>query len=201
MSFLPVVEKDGAEQLVDDVTAFFLAHNVRAAVVEGWRERQKQNNQGPGGAARVVFTPGDEDGSCGELSLEHLRAGEVSIYDQSMPPNVVAKARRLRMWAQTLVVSVWAHDDTKSSDERAQIEAVRQLFSWTVRAVQASPAGAANAQWGKIRWASGEKTQTPTELRNGAELRAWLELRTVILDTPVGIAYPAPALTTDPVKR
>lgn len=195
---LPIVEKDALDQLVDDVVAYFAANGVKAAVSIGWKERTKQINQGPGGAARVVFTPSDDDGSAGFLDLKNMRAGEVPIFDTSDPPVMVAQARKLRTWHETIVVSVWAHDNTKPDDERLQRRAAKQLVSWMIRAVQDSPAGKANAEWSKASASFGQKGDAsfPTELRNGVEYRLWLELRSPVLDRPVELAYPAPALTS-----
>lgn len=201
---LPIVETDALEQLADDVVAYFAASNVRAAVSIGWKERTKQINQGPGGAARVVFQPSDDDGSAGNFDLTNMRAGEVPIFDTTKtPPLQVAHARRLRTWHETIVVNVWAHDDSKPDDERAQRRAAKTLVSWTMRAVQASAAGAANAQWGKATASYGQKGSQsfPTELRNGVEYRLWLELRSPVFDRPVELAYPGQKLNTVPVKE
>jgi hypothetical protein len=195
---VPVNFRPGLSKLVDDVRAYFKVMNCTASVRIGFRERRKQDNQGVGGANRVVFTPCDDNGDGGELSLEHLKPGLRDITNGASPPVVVARFRELFTYHRIVVVSVWAHDDSKADDEERQIAAVDNLRDLVVQGIKQSQAGAANAFWKKTQWTYGPTI--PVELRNGVEWRGWLELREPIPDRPIEVAYPAPVLDTVPAK-
>lgn len=178
--------KSGLVSLVDSVRGYFNGRfdpSERPVVVLGWRERTKQVNQGPGGANRVVFTPSDDSG----------RGGRIVGTQQPGPrtfgtaPNTIT-TRALFDWERQLVVSVWAFDRTKPTDEAAQIEAVETLFEWVVRAVQQT--ARANATWTDVTW-----TVEPVEHAFGRELRAGLIFRHPLFDAESDVAFPMGAIT------
>jgi hypothetical protein len=153
----------------------------------GFRDRTEQTNQGERRAARVVITPCDDDGKGGDI-LQPSRPGPRDIVDGNSVR--VGTVRALRSWKRLLLVSVWAVDSERPTDEEAQIEATDALFELVVRAVQ--HAATANAVWGKARW-----TKSPVELSFGRELSAELVLDTPIYEEPVEVTYPNGELTKE----
>lgn len=108
------------EIVFDAVKALFDDEGPPVACVFGWREVPKQINQGPGGAARVVFVPG-LDGKAGEY-MGARRPGR--------------NPRPLRTLVESARVHCWAFDSTAPNDERAQYRAAMLLHDATVRAIE-----------------------------------------------------------------
>lgn len=175
--------------LVASVRAFFVANGVTATVAAGWRERTKQINQGPGRANRVVFTPSDDSGKGGRI-VGTQQPGQ----RQFGAPDATISTRALYDWERVVTVSVWAADTSDLHDEEKQIEAVEDLFEWTMRAVQASAFN--NGLWGDVIW-----TVDPTEQVFGRELRASLVFRHPMFDTPNDVVFPQGAITQDPPRE
>lgn len=172
--------QSGLVAMVASVREYFEAADVTATVSLGWKQPTQQINQGPGGANRVVFIPSDPSG----------RGGKILPARQPGPRQVDASTtvRSLYSWDRQLVVSVWAVDATAPQDEALQIEAVEDLFGWTIRAVHAF--AHADARWGDVAW-----TTSPVEHVFGRELRAGLSLNHPMFDVPIGLAFPTPAIT------
>lgn len=169
----------GLVALVASVQSYLTARNVTANVSLGWRQDTKQINQGPGRANRIVFIPSDQGG----------RGGKIIGTQQPGPrrfgsPTADTTARALFDWERSLLVSVWAVDGSDPHNEAKQIEAVEDLFEWTIRAVHHSAFN--NARWGDVAW-----TTSPTEHQFGRELRAGLTFRHPLFDTENVIVYPA----------
>jgi hypothetical protein len=166
--------------MVAGVQAFFTARGVTANVSLGWKEASKQVNQGAGRANRVVFIPSDRSGRGGALKLDrNLQPGQRHFGS----PVKDASAKALYTWERLLTVSVWAVDSTAPNDEGKQIEAVEDLFEWTIRAVH--DFAHASAQWGEVAWLA-----TPIERQFGRELQASLVFRHPMFDTPQDRAFP-----------
>ena len=162
--------------LVEGVRAWFSDNAIDASIVLGWKERTKQANQGPGGAARVVFSPSDDSGKGGKLSQDFGNRGPGG------------NPRPLVMWERTCVVAVWARDPDAPGDDEGAIEAVETLLEQVVQAVQAVAGN--SARWGEVLW-----TVSPNELSFGRELRASLTLRGPLFDRTSEIATPSPVIT------
>jgi hypothetical protein len=178
--------KSGLVALVDSVRAYLDARfgpSERPVVALGWRERTKQINQGPGGANRVVFTPSDDNGRGGRIIGTQQPGARTFGTGQDK-----TTTRALFDWERTVIVSVWALDRTKPTDEAAQIEAVETLFEWVVRAVQQS--AYANAKWTDVNW-----TVEPVEHAFGRELRAGLIFRHPLFDSENDVAFPTGVIT------
>lgn len=176
----------GVVALVGGVQSYFAARSVTAAVSLGWKQPTAQVNQGTGRANRVVFIPSDSSGRGGRLSQDGLQPGARYFGPPASPADTTVRA--LWTWERSLVVSVWAVDTTDPHNEAKQIEAVEDLFEWTVRAVHYFAHN--NARWGDVAW-----TTSPVEHSFGRELRAALTFRHPLFDTETGVAYPTPAIT------
>lgn len=178
---MPVTISSGLVALVASVRTYFTSNAVTATARLGWKQPTQQINQGPGGANRVIFIPSDPSGRGGSLDGGARQPG----------PRVFGgdtTARSLVSWKRLVTVSVWAVDTSDPHDEEKQIEAVEDLFEWTIRAVHAY--AHADARWGEVVW-----TVSPIEHVFGRELRAALTLNLPMFDKPTGLAFPAPAIT------
>lgn len=187
-----VTFQSGLLGAVDAVRAFFAQNNVDAVVEAGWKRRVRQDNQSANGAGRVVFTPsGSDDGDGGKLAQVRF-PGPRNLRDPSAtnPTKVVGSVRSLLEWERRVLVSVWAVDvdPQRREDEAAQIQAVEDLFEWTIRAVHSAPGAFASVVWGSTRWTP------PLERAFGLELRFDLTFRHPMFDTPRMLVFPGGAL-------
>lgn len=155
------------------VAEHFLSAGVDARVVYGWTEHGKQINQGPRGANRVVFRPGDDGGKAGQIGP---------------PIRTTTAPRTLATWSTYLDVFVWASDPNLPGDEAAQVGATVCLFEELFRAVHTLYSG--YYRFGDPRW-----VVSPTEYAFGRELRVGLTLHIPIRDAANPQATPTPALT------
>src|SRR5581483_465297 len=114
VSFVPL--------LVTTVQQYFTAQGITAKVDFGRKARDKVVNQGPGGANRVVFMPGDPGGSAGKISGARQNVGQ--------------NPRPILTWEKLLTVSVWAVDTSDPANELLQFAAVEALFEATVAAIR-----------------------------------------------------------------
>lgn len=183
---MAVTVSSGLVALVASVRSYFEAHGVTANVSMGWKEPAKQVNQGAGRANRVVFIPSASNGRGGSIGATQQpgarRFGTV--------PNDV-ETRALFDWERLVTVAVWAVDTDAPNDEEKQIEAVEDLFEWTIRAVHAFARN--NARWGEVSWLA-----SPIERQFGRELQASLTFRHPLFDSPADRAFPGFAITKDP---
>lgn len=166
-------------QLHADVAAYFAAtwKPKPAAVLFGMKERWKQINEGTGGTNRVVIIPGTIDGKDGVILA---------------PTGVGGNPRELHTQPKIVTFSLWAADNStpdRSSDERAQQNAIEQMQEWVIRAVQQSIAGEANAVWGECSY-----NRNPNELRYGVEYLMQLAVDSTFYDLAALVAFPVPAV-------
>jgi hypothetical protein len=170
--------------LVASTAAWFASQGVTAHVgAAGWKERFKQNNQGPGGANRVCFIPGDPtSGRDGKLK----RGRQTST-----------NPRTLLEWDRTITISVWACDNSNRNDEGKQIAAVEALLERTIQAVQRAYdpetgqlVGAANVVWDGVTW-----NVANTDMAFGREVLVPITLKVPFLDVPYDVAFPEPIIT------
>ncbi|MDB4996650.1 MAG: uncharacterized protein JWM74_4082 [Myxococcaceae bacterium] len=179
--------KSGSVALVKAVRAFFEDSQITAKVSLGWKERAKQDNQGAGGANRVVFTPSDDSGAGGRITAVR---GVGDRLDGDLAAGTAESRRGLFNWERIFLVSVWAVDTSTLNDpenEEAQIEAVELLFEHVMQAVQAF--AGQTAKWGDVRW-----TVTPLERTFGRELRASLQFKHPMFDEKYAVVKPSPAV-------
>ncbi len=180
---LPLTGRSGLISAVNSVASFFTASGVTATVEVGWRRRERQDNQGPGGANRVIFSPSYDDTGAAGTMVPVRYPGDRTVRDGA--GNAKGTIRSLADWERKVLVSVWAIDAANQTSEAAQIEATETLFEWTMRAVHAAPGSFANAIFGDIKF-------TPPETRPfGLELLAALTFRQPIYDTPRDFYFPS----------
>lgn len=192
------VVRSGLVGLVRGVRAYFDANGVTAAVSLGWTQRYRQDNQGSGGANRVIFISGETDGSAGPPKV--LKGGEL---DRDGAQNFVAvnanneRIRALAWWHRIVTVSVWAADPASPQDEELQIEATDALLESTLQALHngSDPdtgqyTGGANIEhWGAVAY-----TTPPVEAAFGREYMFQIVILEGYFDAAVGMAYPGGAV-------
>lgn len=170
----------GLVSFVDRVQEYFTDHGVTAAVLLGRREVWRQDNQGPGGANRVVFSPGDKGGRFGQIAAAH----------QPGHRRTRGNARSLVNREALFVVSVWAVDNSDVTNERLQFLAADDLLEQTVRAVHW-------AAGGHYAWSSCDVRPDPNEIAFGVEYVASLTFRYPLLDVEVPIGTPDNEINKD----
>lgn len=176
--------RSGLKALMDGVQAYFVAHEVSATIDFGARALPRQDNQGPGGANRVVFVPFDPNsGDGGRIGQPYL-AGERDIMDEFAPELRVAATRGIGEWERTMMVSVWAFDPTAPTSELAHALLVEDLVEWTKRAVDY--AGGSNVTWGATKWT------VPKERFFGLEVRIGFVFSHPLYDVPDDVGFPDP---------
>lgn len=147
-------------QLYDDVVARFELDKTAADQPFGWRETYQHRT----GKARIVWVPGDETGSAGEMRA-------------ARNPGTKAEGRSLATLGELFTVHVSANDPQFPEDERKQYEATRALFDAWVRAVYL-------AAHGTILFGSPTWNTDKNERRYGAELVCVCEVEAKIPDSP-----------------
>jgi hypothetical protein len=194
-----MANQSGLLALVRGVRAYFEGNNVSAAVWLGWTKRSRTDNQGPGGANRVVFIPGEDAAQPGAPKV--LKAG---VLDRMAPQQHVTLNPRLRAlawWHEPVTVSVWAVDADHPQDEEGQIAATEDLLELTIQALHNAVdptsglgVGFANIEeWGPPSW-----TLPPVEAPFGRELTFSFVLLVPLFDQPQGLAFPGPVVTRKP---
>lgn len=156
--------------LFEDVKAQFTADATNANLVFGWQERTKRINQGLGGAARVVFEPGEDKG----------KAGQYGPSVQNRRPMALRATRSLGTFLESCTVECWAFDASAPGNEQVQYEAARWLHDLTIRAIYRSPrVGHGSFEIKDPTWITDKK-----ELRFGAAIRFTLIVQAKIADDP-----------------
>lgn len=176
-----VVVSSGFLAVVASVRASFAAQGNTAVVEVGWKRRWRQDNQGAGGASRVVFTPSEDNGAGGNI-LPPKFPGDRQLRDGSN--NVVGHVRALADEEHTSIVSIWAVDNTDRENEELQIAAVETLKEQTMNAIYESQGAFASVTWGAKTWTP------PPERAFGLELRFGMTLRTPIFMPPTLRIFP-----------
>lgn len=158
------------QQIVDGTAERLPA--ASPSVVFGWREPVKKDNQGPGGANRVVVQPGDAGGKVGDLEGAKLPGRN--------PPPIATMIEVATIW-------MWAQDPNDSS-ELGQWRAARRLHDVVVPIIIRTFRG---------RWKQLSKVWVRPELerRFGAEMQMVIALEAMIPDdvvpqAPGGTATP-----------
>jgi len=174
-------------KLFADVRDYVATKNAGTAVLFGLKERTIQINQGSGGANRIVFIPGRlPGGEAGELEGVD-GPGEPNLPKVGGDPQV--KPRALFLHGKLATISIWAantdNDPSARVDELAQDAAIEQMLEWVIRGVKRSVAGAANAEWGPLRY-----NMSPIETKFGVELLVELTVGTQYFDDVPNIVYP-----------
>jgi hypothetical protein len=209
--------KNGLLALRDGVAAYFLAQGVPATVGQvGIKYRYFQVNEGPGGAMRVVFMPGEYDGSDaprtrrgGTLSPPRKASGQdskrfavPSLSDPSgfVPGPSTLNPAPLASNTEIATVSVWAVDPLDPQDEESAYIATFDLFELTLEAMHRAVdpdtgvhVGVANLRPGDYLWS------TPVgERAFGRELLYSFEHKGLFFFQPIDKATPQPAIHRNP---
>lgn len=174
------------KQLVDGVSSYFVANGVTAVVARGWKARAEQVNQGPGRANRVVFMGSKPDGAAGRF-VKPRQPGicEVGADPTTDPPTPASYLwRPLCDWQRLLQVSIWAYDGANRNDEGAQDDALYQLVTQTMRAVNSVAFG--NADFGA------SQITVPAERGFGLEMLIELTFQHAMPDLPQDLTQPSP---------
>jgi hypothetical protein len=194
-----MANRSGLLGLKRGLAAFFVAQDISASVRVGWTARSRQDNQGPGGASRVVLIPGDFDATTGAPRVQ--RAGRLDRDGPQNHVNLDPQLRALAWWHESVTCSVWGVDVERPKDEEAQIEATELLLEQTIQGLHNAvdpltntPAGFANLEdWGEPFW-----TLPPGEMAYGRELVFGFVLVVPLFDLPIDKGYPVPAVGRDP---
>jgi hypothetical protein len=179
--------------------------NGAPVVAVGWTPRSRQDNQGAGGAGRIVLIPGEFDATS-PATPKSLRAGTIDRdFEQNFVGNqgnlVGNQNMRIRaMWHAALTCSVWAVDPDQPQDEEGQIGATEDLLEFAIQAlhyavdpVTGQTVGAANVEYGEASW-----TLPPGEAGFGRELTFGIVIRVPLFDPPTVLAFPKPAIARNP---
>lgn len=174
--------RSGLVALVQAVRARLAADGVTAVCELGWRRRDIQINQGPGGANRIIFIPGDG----GRLSRD--------TRGKWNPAPLASDDMRV-------VMSVWAVDPVDTYDEEKQIEATETLREIAMNAVNTAvdaalnqALGVANIIWGEWKWSAELR-----EMNFGREMLVNFTLKTQIWRPAYDTATPAGVINRGPI--
>lgn len=170
-----MVDTLALEYLYDAVVTRFAAESTAAANHFGWREPPRQLGTSGGRGDRIVWTPGDPNGSVGTVQAAR---------EPGHTPD-----RSIATLAELFTVEITATDTSALKDERKQYAACRLLFDAWWRAVYRSSArGLVSVQSAKWLGGVGESP----DRRHGATIQAVCTILAKIPDTPL---TPAPADT------
>lgn len=163
------------EYLFDQVVARFAADSTVAANYFGWREPPKQLGVSGGRTARIVWRPGDPNGSVGAV--------------QSPRGPGATPARPLGDLKELFTVEITAADNTAPENERKQYAACRLLFDAWYRAVYLKAGGSFVVQ--SANWLRG--TGDSPVRRHGATMQVVCTILAKIPD----IQYTTAPVDTD----
>ncbi len=172
----------GTQHLLEGLRAYFRDNGVSAKVGVGVRELGRVDNQGQGGANRVIVTPFDPKSGSGGRILDPMNVGPRDIYSDDDPDVRVATVRALGDWERSMSVTVWARDNDAPEDEERHTYAVETLLEQTKRAIDA--VGLADVTWGATTWI------VPPERHFGIAVQVGLTFRHPIFDRPDEVGYP-----------
>jgi hypothetical protein len=200
----------GIVALFRDVAGYIETHWPeldRPAVLFGWRERQKQINEGVGGANRIVMVPGELEGADGTPEgIDGPGDNEggtfpgATVLDGVPLPQAITQStitphpRGLFSQVKLVTFSLWCGaGDTPDAvvDELAAQDAIETMQEWLYRAVQSSSVGKANGTWRKHTY-----NRKPNEMRFGTEYLMALEVLTPYFDRDNVVIYPSAATVT-----
>ncbi len=172
----------GTRRLLAGVRSYFTLHNVTAAVAVGLRATGRQDNQGAGGANRVVFVPFDPKSGAGGRLVPPIHTGPQDVPSVDDPTKRAGAARAIADWERQMVVEVWARDADLPGDDEAQLYAVEDLLEWTKRAVDAT--GYADVEWTTTGFI------VPPERNHGLAVQVGLQFTHPLFDVPDEVGYP-----------
>jgi hypothetical protein len=193
-----VGNRDAIVALRDATAAYFVANDVPAVVARvGLKYRTFQVNQGPGGGSRVVFIPGEFDGSLDPkpMKLSELAMPRKNVTDTGNP-------RELFKRTLNVTLSIWAVDTSKLSDEEAQWCATSDLAELTIQGARNGQDPESGKYPGLANLLPYAEILNRTAIENtfGFELLLQCRLGSVYLDQPSDTTTPQPAIARDPAS-
>ncbi len=178
------MRRSGLANLREAVASYFDYYAVPAVVAPvGLRYRNFILNADPRGANRVVFIPGEFDGSNAPKARKYGALSKGSRNHAS-----VENPRELAAWERPVTVSCWsAPVPGNTADESATIDAAEDLLEQVVRAIHYS--GMADIKWGAV-----QINTASSETAFGVELLLSLVQSGPLLDVTLETVQPMPAL-------
>jgi len=152
--------------LFDAVAARFALDESPVVFEYGWKEAAKQLNQGPDGAARIVFVPGDEKFKLGK---------DLPVDKPGRNP------RSLGTLEELFTVFIWAVDATATT-ERAQASAARKLYDQWYRAAYLATHTDGDNGLGPLTIVDQRWNKEKIESSFGAEIIVTATIQAAILD-------------------
>ncbi len=179
--------KSGLLRLRDLVFAYFEEHEIAAIVAPvGLKYRSFALNQAPGGANRVVFVPGEFDGS---NAIKPRRYG--SLTRESRNHASAGNPRELASWDRPITLCIWSAPVAGvPRDEGETLGAAEDLLELVVRAVH--EAGGADVTWGAVTI-----NAPPQENGFGIELLVSLTQRGPLFGATLDYTMAGPVLSKD----
>lgn len=204
---IPMTARPALIALADGMRVYFQQNNVPAVVAPvGWRYRQFNINEGPGGGSRVCLIPGKIDPSSPGVPkvIEAGRFGDPQLQGPGPrmggPMSGAGNPRHLAAFYKIVSLSIWAVDTSDTSNDELQLAALENLLDWTYQAmhnavdpVTGQAVGLADVELTDAVW-----TLPPVDRAFGRELVAYFELHTPIFDAPVGVTTAQPAIIRSP---
>lgn len=173
--------------LFDAVVAAFAAEEAAAAlpgpppsppltsIVFGWKEVTAQINQGPAGANRIVFAPGDTGNK----------------FANDLPPHGIGREPRpLATEQEFFVCWIWGCDGSAPHDERKQYTAARMLFDTWRRIIYNATHTDGDNGIGPVAIHSLEWNRKRVERAFGAEIIAVCSVHAMVPDSGLAIVDP-----------
>jgi len=164
--------------LFEAVKQIFTDEGVSTTLVFGRREPARQVNQGPGGANRIVFSPG-ADGKLGEYGPV-VRPGR--------------NPRSLGTLNDFVTVYCWGYDATQPQNDIAHYEAARLLHDVIFRALHIASHTTCKCN---IKLSDPVWVQDKIEKNFGYELKFTLTIPSTIPDEAYTTVMATPVLTTE----
>lgn len=172
----------GFTALVSGVRQYFSDNIVPAVVHVGVRAHFEQWNQGPGGASRVVFVPGEFHG---ETGLRARPYGKLTVARHN-----TTSPREVAQWVERpITISIWAApDQTAPGDELLQNEQTEALLETTIVACRV-------AVMSDYVPSEIERLAPPQERAFGECLLVHGYLRGPLFYPPNDVAFPTPVVS------
>jgi hypothetical protein len=190
--------QSGFTHLVNGVRAYFADQEIGAVVAYGLKAWWRQDNQGPGGASRVVFILGEFHG---EKELRSRAYGRIHSPFAHNTQNFIGTAggfvpRELAGWTRPAAVAVWAAPDLIApSDELLQNEQTEILLEQVLAAVRTAQMADCFVKGWDV-----ERITPPLERGFGEALCCNFELRGPLFYPATDTATPSAAVSRGTVS-
>jgi len=190
--------QSGFTQLVQGVQAYFADQEIGVNVDYGLRAWYRQDNQGPGGASRVVFVLGEFHG---EQQLRSRAYGRIHSPFAHNTTNFQGTAggfnpKEQAGWTRPAAVALWAAPDlTDPDDELLQNEQTEILLEQVLAAVRISQLADCFVKGWEV-----ERISPPQERGFGEALCCNFELRGPLFYPATDVATPTAVVSRSTVS-